>query len=343
MHAYQAIANTIRTKVDKGDFGQRLPTIDDLAREYGVSRKTVQKAIGLLKEENVIKASPKRGISPTRLKRPKSHVLGGVLLSSHRGHLHHQLIGGMQDEAVGHKEVIALAPGTKGDAQLEVPQIQSLLDTQKVDGIILWPSFAPGISPGVEYLKSEKVPFVLVGQAPAHIYHDCHTVNSNDVTGGAELMTHLLGVGHKQIAFTADLDNADSDYTKVRYEQYVRSMELAGLEPLKLIVLDREMEKTRPFKEVSALFCTTDYTLLRLWKMCNRNRIRIPEDLAVAGFDNQQAMEELDITSVDQHMNQVGRIAVELLLREINSDTEEPEHHVVDSELVLRGSSQLVR
>ena len=61
MHAYQAIADKIRTKVDNGDFGERLPTIDDLSRDYGVSRKTVQKAIGLLKEENVIKAFPHGG------------------------------------------------------------------------------------------------------------------------------------------------------------------------------------------------------------------------------------------------------------------------------------------
>jgi LacI family transcriptional regulator len=71
--------------------------------------------------------------------------------------------------------------------------------------------------------------------------------------------------------------------------------------------------------------------------------LRVPQDVALAGFDGVQlvASRIFDLTTVDQHIEQMGRLAVQILLRQLaDSSSDVPTHEVLPTELLLRGSTE---
>jgi LacI family transcriptional regulator len=335
------VAASIEAQVESGELEGRLPTIDELSEQFGVSRVTMQRAVRVLKEREVVVTAPKRGISTTRLRRPRAHILGAVLPVPGGSPLHDRLIAGLQQEAGERSEVIAVAPGTRDDPALEVEQIEMMLDKQRVDGIVLWPVFKQGkVSPGVELLKEARIPFVLVTECDPQLYHDCSTVNNLNTHGAAEVMTHLLGMGHRKIAFAAPKRSAKVGYVAYRYSQYEKAMKLAGLRPRKMLFMDGDKLKADAFKGISAIFCVNDDTAFIAIRICLKYGIRVPKDLAVVGYDNTPLAECLDLSSVEQHFERMGSMAVDLLLKDIEGELDAKPHLTAESELVLRSSSQ---
>ena len=71
--------------------------------------------------------------------------------------------------------------------------------------------------------------------------------------------------------------------------------------------------------------------------------LRVPQDVALAGFDGVQlvASRIFDLTTVDQHIEQMGRLAVQILLRQLaDGASDVPTHEVLPTELLLRGSTE---
>ena len=93
-------------------------------------------------------------------------------------------------------------------------------------------------------------------------------------------------------------------------------------------------------RAATAVICETDRVAALLHRVCMRTGIRVPEDLAMVGFDNSDIARWLDLTSVEQHFETIGRKAVEVLLSEIDGNLTEPVHEEVEAELVIRGSSR---
>lgn len=68
-----------------------------------------------------------------------------------------------------------------------------------------------------------------------------------------------------------------------------------------------------------ALFATTDFLAVAVIKAAKILGIVIPEDLSIVGFDGTNTSEYMDLTTVDQSLEESGKLAVELLLRHINN------------------------
>ena len=98
----------------------------------------------------------------------------------------------------------------------------------------------------------------------------------------------------------------------------------------------RSMQKN----EVTAAFCETDRVAAMVHQACVREGIRVPEDLAVVGYDNIDLARWLNLTTVEQHFEEIGRKAVKLLLDDIEGNLAEPVHLEVTSELIIRGSTR---
>ncbi|WDE95263.1 substrate-binding domain-containing protein [Lentisphaera profundi] len=341
MPGYKEVAQTMEQEIKDGKYEERLPTIDGLCDIYKVSRVTMQRAIGVLKKREVVNTSPKRGITVTRLKRPRSHVLGAVLHTKYGSPLHEQLIEGMYSEAEKFNEVVAVSAGTLGNVKKEVTQIKQLLEKQKVDGFVIWPSWNDGkVSPGVQYLIDEEIPFVVVPDDFQHQYRNCNLVTNRNDTGSSEVMTHLLGSSYKNILFVTKSTANTPSFTEKRYEQYKKSLGLANLKTYPIMNCKALAKKRKVFDGIDAVFCDTDECAIELVKICLQKGVSIPSDIALVGYDNTKIAHKLDITSIEQHFGNLGRLAIDVLLRDINGELEEKEHHTVQSELIIRNSSK---
>lgn len=338
---YEEIAQEMLTGIENGKYTDRLPTIDTLAKEFSVSKMTMQRAIGVLKENNNVTAVPKRGIFVTRLKRARSHVIGVLLRGTGYAPLHEQLIRGMENEATGKGEMVAVVRRKECSQISEVDQIKQMIEKQKVDGIIIWPvEEEKGRYLIVDYLVEQDIPFVVVPEADPEVHSDCHTVSSSQATAAHDVMMHLIGNGHQNIGFVSDEETYGQSFALQRYEQYRKCMELAGLKQQKTIPIAEIELDIRILEKYSALFCVTDSVAVHVVRQCLEHGVSIPNDIAVVGYDNTHVAWELELSSVEQHFEKIGQLAVDLLLKDINEELDKKQHLSVESELVIRKSTK---
>ncbi len=350
---HELLADRLRVKVRAGDYGDRLPRMVDLAEAWGVAPVTMSKAVETLKEEGVLRVVRGQGIFPTRLRRQRTHVLGGVMRDSGGGHLHAQLIHGLGRAAAAMGEGFTLGEETRGDPEVELRETQRLCEKQGVDGLVLWNAqyVNDRRSPTVAYLQEERIPFVLVPEPDLNLYADCHTVSNVDSGAAAYVMTHLLAAGHRNIRFVRTPREAEGLPFHHRLAQYRQTMQAAGNVPLPPIVVPEragDLSGSVPqdledaLRGATAVFCATDHAAFSLMRICLRLGIRIPTDLSVCGYDNVSMSEVMGLTTVEQHFPRIAQQAVALLLDEIEGRTDGPVHRQVHSELILRSSTGAV-
>lgn len=171
-------------------------------------------------------------------------------------------------------------------------------------------------------------------------------VGGDNEKGGYDAARHLLENGRRRIAFfgnTANLENA------ARYAGYSRALAEYGLDPDSSLKFDVpfEMQGARQAVldiveakvELDAVVCASDVTALATISTLQESAIRVPEDVAVVGYDDigLAAYGSPPLTTVRQNIRLAGRLLVEAVLDLINDqpvgDT------IIDSELIVRKSS----
>lgn len=342
MAGYQEVAEQMQKEILNGKYVGRMPTMAELAKSYSVSKMTMQRAIAVLKENDAVITSPKRGICVTRLKRPRTHVLGALLRGEGDAPLHDQLIYGMQKSASEHGEMIAVVRRSLATSEAEVDQISQMIEKQKVDGIIIWPLAYESDSNVIQYMIDKNIPFVVVPDADPQEYANCNIVSNSDQNASNDIMMHLIGTGHRNIAYVASKWSENSSFITHRYKQYQKCMKLSGLEPAEVLYVEDIVESADVLKNYTAVFCATDQIAILLCRKCLEEGIRVPKDLCVVGYDNTKVAVDLQLTSVEQHFEKIGRLAIELLLNDIELEPEVKEHRKVESELIIRKSTQKV-
>jgi LacI family transcriptional regulator len=348
---HPGLAELLKGKIREGEYERCLPGINALAAEFNVNNRTMIKVVRTLENDGYVKRISSKGTFITRLKRQRTHILGVVLGTDETGPgapAHSALVRGISQTSRSADESFILGKAHHQEQNFEIAATKELVEERKVDGVVIWPAdrFHTG-SPSVDYLRKNDIPFVVVPEPDLKLYGDCHTVSNNDSEGATKVMRHLLECGFRKIAFMSDTPPVEVIFVEHRQSQYRQAMESRGLVPVELeipgihhnpkerIAKDL-MEKV---KKCDAVFCCTDAIAAKLMCECLRLGIRMPGDLAVAGYDNTSLAQAMDLTSVEQHFEKIGEKAVKLLLDEIEGKCTKPKHLNVGSELIIRGST----
>jgi DNA-binding LacI/PurR family transcriptional regulator len=311
-----------------------LPGKRALATEFEVTTVTMAKAIELLKENGVVRTEKGRGTFVTRLKRLRTHTIGLVqeTFAYDAYLLNTQLVSSTQERAQNLNEQIVARAHNK-NPQNELKIIKQLVEDVQVDGILLWPCADDTAS--IDYLKAEAIPYVLLPEPDVEVYSDSSLVSADDASAALRLMEHLIATGHKKIGFLANQDFGHSAAMHERYAQYIAALNNAGLKSAEPIF------KITPewLYECDAVFASTDILAASVLTCCAEHRISVPHDLAIAGYDNTMFARTLNITSVEQHFEKIGRRAINVLMDEIEERRDTPVHVTVESELMVRWST----
>ena len=341
----------LREKIISGEYTKALPGINVLAREYDVNNRTMIKVIKSLENDGCVKRIPSRGTFVTRLKRQRTHILGIVIGTGETGPgapIHTSLIRGITNASHSAGESYIIGNSHHQDPGMEISATRELVESRCVDGIVIWPSEKTQTAlPSIEYLKDKGIPFVIIPEPNLEKYADCHTVSNSDSGGATEIAEHLVNQGFRRIAFMSDCYVNEAIFVEHRFNQYEKLMHAHGLPAVRLEIpsLYYHQEERisngiiNKVRKCDAVFCCTDRVAVRLMRECLRLGIRVPGDLAVAGYDNSHFAAALDITSVEQHFDKIGEKAVNLLLDEIEGNCAKPRHLNVGSELIIRGST----
>jgi DNA-binding LacI/PurR family transcriptional regulator len=171
----------------------------------------------------------------------------------------------------------------------------------------------------------------------------------DDERGGRLAAEHLLGKGHKTFAFLGDIEPPEKfaiHPVKSRLAGFKQTLQEAGLSLAKTHIesspytQEETREAARKLLELpnrpSAIFVASDVQALGVMKVARQLNVKIPDDLAVIGFDDIDVAEHVDLTTIRQHLDESGRLAAEILLARISEPNRPLQHITLPLNLIER-------
>jgi LacI family transcriptional regulator len=326
-------------------------TIKEVARQAGVSIATVSRVLndsGPVREETrhkIRSVAGRLGYMPNSaaqsLKTRKTQTLG-VLLPDLYGEFFSEVIRGIDQKAQqnGYHLLVSGSHNDRGEIEAALRAMRG-----RVDGLVV-------MSPAIEARS-------LTGNLPAAlpvVLLNCPTDDDRydavniDNYGGAYAMTrHLLGLGHRRIAFIRGAEeNFDAEERLRGYRAAMSEGDGGKESPLELVGDFTEAAGYRAATEILALtprptaaFAANDSMAIGALSAFRSARVRVPEDVAVVGFDDIPIARYVSppLSSVRVAISGLGAHAAERLLRALqDGGAHVPRQQVLPTTLVVRRS-----
>ncbi|MBN9391055.1 MAG: GntR family transcriptional regulator [Chloroflexi bacterium] len=339
--------------------GSKLPGEQELAEQYNISRGTVRQALDVLAAEGLIERTRGKGtfVRPLSLgirrenKNAKKRI-GLVFSSSPDEQFTNNILKGVEQatRARGYQFKITYCDESQ---EQQARDIASFVN-DNVAGIISIPVSGVTFDPSIAKLKQDGVPVVLVDRYLSDLNLD-HVVSDN-FTGSYRITEHLILQGYERIGFVHAINCwLLTTSTRDRWRGYCAAMEDYGLPvddslslhtgtPNKWRVLPDKPNAydeyiLRPNRPEAVVTCN-DYLALSLLQAANRSNIKVPEELALVGFDDLPFAAHLNcpLTTVAQPMVEMGIRAANLIINRIEGDNGPTQHIELLTSVIVRES-----
>lgn len=333
---------------------RRRARMSDVAAMAGVSTTTVSlvlsgkagSSIPDVTKERVFEASRTLGYRTNtvarNLRRQSSETIGFISDTIASTPFAGLMIHGA-DQIAAAAGMTMMIVNTERDPDVEARAIDTMLARQ-VDAIIYATMWHQIVEPPAEL---SEVHAVFLDARTADSEHSW--VVPDEEGGGHAATSHLIATGHRRIGYIGE----DNPYPAApeRFAGYRRALEEHGIafEP-SLVAQD----KNDPFGGTAAaarllaldelptaIQCYTDRMAMGAYRAIRRAGLSIPDDISVIGFDNQDQLAPwLDppLSTVQLPHEEMGRWAVEHLLRVLSGETEGPQQQRMECPLVVRES-----
>jgi GntR family transcriptional regulator, arabinose operon transcriptional repressor len=335
--------------------GTRLPTDDELADLYQISRDTVRQALALLANEGLIERVQGRGtfvIQPrsngSPVTQPKQKQIGLVLNRTLRTHLTMNLLVGVEQAAKSHGYNVSFtyAEGEQDQQARDIARLQA----NHVLGMIIWAMGDTTHDNSIQQLQTDQFPLVLIDRYFPGLAIDY--VGSDNIGGGYRATEHLLILGHRRIGFVfAQEETLQTTSVYERWQGYCKALQKYEVPYDETLVVPdvRKLQSgareglveflQRPDRP-SAIFAVNDYIALDVLQAARAIHLRIPEDLAVVGFDDQEFAAHVhpSLTTIKQQFIDIGLRAGTLLINRIEGMAGPPKHIELPTNLFIRES-----
>ncbi|PWK06003.1 LacI family DNA-binding transcriptional regulator [Tumebacillus permanentifrigoris] len=331
-------------------------TIKDVAARAGVSPSTVSRVISnhpriSEKTKREVRAAMEElGYHPNMLARSlakKSSDAIGVLIPStteefFMNPFFPEVLRGITD--VAKREGYDLLLSTSDSGKEDVRSLTRMIHGKRVDGVLLLSSRMQ--DPLMQVLQENPFPATLIGRPEINL--PISWVNNNNVEACYQATRHLIGLGHKRIGFLG----GDETFvvTRDRLQGYHQALDEAG------IPQDRRLMFASSFVEQggylgmtrllalpdrpSAVVASDDLLAFGAMRAAGELGYRIPEDIAVVGFNNVRLteMSNPSLTSVDVQIYELGVTAANLLIEQMRGGVLMDKHVIVPTQMVIRNS-----
>jgi len=331
--------------------GKRV-TILDVAELAGVSPSAVSKVVrSAYGVSNAMRARVNSAIDEldyrphagARAMRGRSYTVG-VVVAALDTPFQLEVAASISDvlETSDLQEVIMVG-GAQADRQRR--RIDALMDRQ-VDGLVL---IAPWLDPGHIEEVARRVPVVTVALHGSPKHFDA--VVTDERLGSRLVVDHLASLGHRRIVHTSMPSNAwEGEFSlshTERREGFIQAMHRRGLEPVVIETWYSEeggyaaaMEAFDRRPRPTAVFAGADIAALGVIRAAEERGLRIPEDIALVGYDNihTSSIGRISLTTIDESGTLTGEAAAKLLLERIAGRTQ-PKQYVIAPQLIVRGTA----
>ncbi len=333
-------------------------TILDVAKESGVSYSTVSRVLNgfdFVKgatREKVLATAERLGyvanLQARSLAGGKTRIIGLLVPGLDNGYIG-EIVRGIDEEIAKANYDLMLYTTRRrvGRESLYANAISSGLS----DGIIL---IVPLLDR--EYLESMRAnnfPYVLVDQTDT-VFHGA-VVDATNWQGAYDATRYLIGLGHRRIGFITGLKEIQS--TTDRFEGYKAALAQNNISYDERLVHEGNyftnsgyecgLKLIQSTPRPTAIFASNDLMALGAMQALREQGLSIPEDISIIGFDDipQASIVHPQLTTVRQPLEQMGRIAVNLLVEQIeNSENPDraPRRVTLATHLIERESCRAI-
>jgi len=330
------------------------PTIKDVAKMANVSISTVSRVMNSPesvienKRNQVLAAIEKLKYKPNALARgliyKKTNTLG-VVIPDIRNPYYADIIRGMEDASkkLGYNLIIC---NTDRDKKRLFSYLNNFYERQ-VDGILytsdpIYPDY-------YHELKRLKIPVMLV--STHSMEYELPSVKINDEQASYDAVKFLIDSGHRKIGMIG-FDLTDSIAGLTRYHGFIRALREHDLDECKNNIVyvngwsydtpDAAAKLMKKCPDVTAIFTVSDELAMGLLCYLHENRISVPEQISVIGFDNIRLSGIMipKLTTVAQPTYEIGYRSVEKLDAAIEGREDPVLREYLPHEIIVRASTK---
>jgi LacI family transcriptional regulator len=296
---------------------------------YGVAKETIDLVNSVIDELGYV-----GNLSASSLRSHRTNVLG-ILVASFEPYSAELIKGCAISTRTTEYELLAHAGGeTQGWERRSIARMGGTL----IDGAVV-------VTPTVMD-PNNVVPVVAID--PHYGPNYVPTIDADSYGGAVSAIEHLLGLGHRRIAFIGGREELDS--SREREKGFRDAMAAAGVAVDESLVTesrydpDIATQKARELLEredrPTAIFCANDVTAMRATRVAHDLGLDVPGDVSIIGFDDipEASLNNPPLTTVRQPLGEMGREAMAMLL-DLLAGRDREQHLRMRTELVVREST----
>ncbi|MEW4922873.1 LacI family DNA-binding transcriptional regulator [Algibacter sp. 2305UL17-15] len=331
-------------------------TIKDIANVLGITPSAVSKAlndhprISKKTKDAVKQVAENLNYQPNHLasalRKGKSNLVG-VIIPRANSNFFSSIIEKIED-ILNEKGYNVIITQSNESYKKECRSIEALLFTQ-VDGII---ASMANETVNLDYYKKIKdkgIPLILFDRGENDL--DVDYIGIDDYLSSHIVIEHLVAQGCKRIAHLGGFSH--TRIYKNRIRGYVDALEKHNLPIENDLIYECNLRKVDgrdimkkllelPYRP-DAVYASGDYAALGALEVMKEQNIRVPEDIALVGFSNEpfSSLITPSISSVEQHSEEIGKLAAETFLKRIANPDEKVSLNkmILKPELIIRASS----
>ncbi len=330
-------------------------TIHDIAKKLNVTASTVSRALHnnpRISEETkkaVLKAAKQLNYQPNQiaaaLRHGKSHIIGVIVPTADRSFFA-SVVRGIEEIAnkINYKVIICQSYDSY---EKEVQTVEALVSAG-VDGILASIGKNTTAFDHFKQAQAKGVPVLLFDRTTDEL--DVSQVMIDDHLGAYKIVEHLIQQGCRRIAHFTNPRKISIYKERLRgYQDALRDHDIPFEESL-VVESNLQLEDGRNSmkkllklkKRPDAIFSASDYGAMGAMQVLKEQKIKIPQEIALAGFSNEPFTSFTDppLTTVDQLSITMGNFTAELFFEQLQSDKKPiRQKTILTPEIIIRASS----
>ncbi|MBN1562250.1 MAG: LacI family DNA-binding transcriptional regulator [Anaerolineae bacterium] len=326
-------------------------TLDDIAKLAGVSRATVSRVINKYPHitpdvrARVQKIISETGYQPNKIAQSlasqRTGIIGLVIPSATQTILSDpyflHLISGITQKTNAYALTLSLFLFHSMDDEVQIAH--SLFNTNLVDGLIITADRKE--NPFAQQVITQDIPFVVIGRSDLNT--PLASVNVANEQGAYLATEHLITLGRRRLAIIMCDHNTAGDDRYAGYRRALADYDMA-FDPQRVVCGDFSLESGYAAMQQllsakpDAVFVSSDMMAIGAQQAIRQAGLRIPDDIAVVGFDDlpQAALTDPPLTTIQQPIEELGMVAVDLLHDLMHDSAAAPRQVVLPIALIRR-------